>query len=144
MSDPSSSKLGAYQLPSLPGNGFYVPDFITQKQEEYILQEISKLPSTRWTVLSHRRLLSLPSQLTGTARDTLIATPMPAFLSKIILDKFRQLGLFSDSPHGAPNHCLVNEYQPGQGIMPHEDGPAYFPITATVSLASHTILNIYK
>jgi alkylated DNA repair protein alkB family protein 6 len=39
---------------------------------------------------------------------------------------------------------LINEYQPGQGIMPHEDGPAYFPITATVTLGSHTVLEIYK
>ena len=28
--------------------------------------------------------------------------------------------------------------------MPHEDGPAYHPITATVSLGSHTVLEIYK
>ena len=28
--------------------------------------------------------------------------------------------------------------------MPHTDGPAYHPITATVSLGSHTVLEIYK
>jgi len=108
-----------------------------------MLQEINKLPSTRWTVLSRRRLLSLPSQLTGTARDTLIGAPLPMFLSKIVLDRVAQMSLFKDSPHGAPNHCLVNEYQAGQGIMPHEDGPAYYPITATVSLAAHTVLEIF-
>ena len=51
--------------------------------------------------------------------------------------------LFTDSPHQRPNHVLVNEYPPGIGIAPHEDGPAYFPLVATVSLAGHTVLDIY-
>lgn len=42
------------------------------------------------------------------------------------------------------NHVLVNEYQPGQGIMPHEDGNAYAPVTVTVSLGSSTVLDIYE
>ena len=32
-----------------------------------------------------------------------------------------------------PNHVLVNEYLPGQGIMPHTDGPLFHPTIATVS-----------
>lgn len=28
--------------------------------------------------------------------------------------------------------------------MPHEDGPAYSPITATISLGGHTVLEIFK
>ena len=31
-----------------------------------------------------------------------------------------------------PNHVLVNEYLPGQGIMPHTDGPLFHPTIATV------------
>ena len=38
---------------------------------------------------------------------------------------------------------LVNEYQPGQGIFPHEDGPAYHPVVVTVSLGSSIVLNLY-
>lgn len=35
---------------------------------------------------------------------------------------------------------LVNEYQPGQGIMPHSDGPLFHPIISTISCGSHTVL----
>lgn len=147
MSSPNPSPdrvdLESYQIPSLEG-GLYISEFITKEQEEYIVNEINKLPDSRWTVLTHRRLLSLPSPLTGTVRDKLIDAPLPSFLTKVILDKMKELQVFADSPHSTPNHCLVNRYQPGQGIMPHEDGPAYFPITATVSLRSHTVLDIYK
>lgn len=38
---------------------------------------------------------------------------------------------------------LINEYQPNQGIMPHEDGAAYQPIVATVSLGAPIVLDIY-
>ena len=38
---------------------------------------------------------------------------------------------------------LINEYSPGQGIFPHEDGPAYHPVVATISLGSHVVLDIY-
>lgn len=54
------------------------------------------------------------------------------------------LGIWDNTPHGAPNHVLVNEYQPGEGIMPHEDGPAYYPMVATVSLGAPIVLDVFK
>ena len=51
--------------------------------------------------------------------------------------------IFHNSPHRAPNHCLVNEYTPGQGIMPHEDGGAYYPVVCTITLGSHGVLDLY-
>lgn len=136
--------LERFRIPGLPDKSFYIPNLITEAEEEYVLQEISRLPRSKWTVLTHRRLLSLPSQLTGQAKDTLLASQLPAFLTRNIDYRIRNLEIFAGSPHQEPNHCLVNEYEPGQGIMPHTDGPAYFPVTATVSLASHTVLEIYE
>ena len=37
---------------------------------------------------------------------------------------------------------LVNEYTAGQGIFPHEDGSAYHPVVATVSIGSATVLDV--
>ncbi|KIY00240.1 uncharacterized protein Z520_03925 [Fonsecaea multimorphosa CBS 102226] len=130
-------------IEGLPSSCYYVPSFITLSEEQQILDNIHKLPESKWTVLTHRRLLSLPSTLTGSARDTLLAAPMPAYLDAIVT-RLQQGGYFENSTHKAPNHVLINEYKPGEGIMPHEDGPAYDPITATVSLGGHTVLEIYK
>lgn len=58
-----------------------------------------------------------------------------------IVSRFDELGVFKGSPHGV-NHCLINEYLPGQGIMPHEDGAAYYPVVATVSLGSSLVLTV--
>jgi alkylated DNA repair protein alkB family protein 6 len=42
-----------------------------------------------------------------------------------------------------PNHVLINEYLPGQGIMPHKDGAAYYPVVCTVSLGASICLDVY-
>ena len=38
---------------------------------------------------------------------------------------------------------LINEYHPGEGILPHEDGAAYHPIVATVSLGAPIVFDIH-
>lgn len=99
-------------------------------------------PRQRWTQLSHRRLQTWPSALTKS--NTLLASQLPAWLRDPMIEPgFNKLGIFNDSPHRGPNHVLVNEYLPGQGIMPHEDGAAYYPIVATVSLGAPIVLNLY-
>lgn len=42
------------------------------------------------------------------------------------------------------NHVLVNEYLPGQGIMPHTDGPLFHPVICTISCGSHTVLQFHE
>ncbi|PLB41976.1 uncharacterized protein BDW47DRAFT_98900 [Aspergillus candidus] len=134
--------LDAARVKTLPDEAFYIADFISEDEEASLLQKINSVPRPRWTHLSHRRLQTWPSALTKT--NTLIAAPLPAWLvSPIIRPRFDELGLFRDAPHGGPNHILINEYRPGQGIMPHEDGPAYHPLVATVSLGSATVLDLY-
>lgn len=144
ISSPTPPWLEAYLLPTLPSSVYYIPSFLPLPDCDALLTTIRSIPAHRWTKLANRRLLSLPSPLTGKARDTLLlSAPLPAYLTEGILPGLGELGIFKDSSHGAPNHVLVNEYLPAQGIMSHEDGPAYHPVTATVSLGSPTVLDIY-
>lgn len=101
---------------------------------------LQQIPAHRWTTLAHRRLQAIPTQLT--ANNTLLASALPDWLLRPAVQRIEALGFFRGSPHGI-NHCLVNEYLPGQGIMPHEDGAAYHPVVATVSLGSTLVLDVY-
>ncbi|KAL9039118.1 MAG: hypothetical protein Q9180_002723, partial [Flavoplaca navasiana] len=93
--------------------------------------------------------------------NTLLAAPLPTWLSDPIVPRLLSIPLraspaandersnaeksvFGNAPHGAPNHCLINEYMPGQGIHPHEDGMAYHPVVATVSLGAPIVLDVYR
>jgi len=67
--------------------------------------------------------------------------PLPPPLEEMANELVKQ-GIFpSSSP---PNHVLLNEYQPGQGILPHTDGPLYKDCTATLSLTSDVVIEFTK
>lgn len=65
---------------------------------------------------------------------------VPLWLSALTGKIYQDVRLFP-SPI---NHVLVNEYLPGQGIMPHQDGPAYFPVVAIISLGSPAVMRFFS
>ena len=92
---------------------------------------------------------------------------VPSWLTRITDRICQWTGLFPS----AINHVLINEYHPNQGIMvcnrqtsvcflcfhikhrplltnnefcafqPHQDGPAYYPVVAIISLASPVVID---
>ncbi|UPX12695.1 uncharacterized protein EKO05_0003234 [Ascochyta rabiei] len=129
--------LQAFRIAGLPPDFYYIPNFISVEEEASILQ---KIPAQRWITLTHRRLQAHPSTLTK--YNTLLASPLPAYLANPVIPRFKDLGIFDHTPHQQPNHVLINEYKPGEGIMPHEDGKAYASVVATVSLGGAVCLSI--
>ncbi|KAG9478232.1 hypothetical protein GDO78_013303 [Eleutherodactylus coqui] len=95
----------------------------------------------------------------------MVPEKLPSWL-QTYTNKISSLELFGGN---CANHVLVNEYNPGEGIMvseryteyidvitghivahcsvfilqPHEDGPLYYPTVTTISLGSHTLLDFY-
>lgn len=127
------------------GDVFYVPEFVSESEEEYLLRKIYESPQVTWKTLRNRRLQTYGGIISGASR-VLIPTPIPDFLTRYpdILTRLEDTGVFQGSKHGRPNHVLLNEYNSGQGIMPHEDGPSYFPAVGTISLGSHTVVDYYR
>ncbi|KAG2130350.1 hypothetical protein DEU56DRAFT_467077 [Suillus clintonianus] len=123
---------------------YYIPNFISEDEERYLLRKIEDSPKQKWKTLNNRRL-----QLWGgevLQKNILFRQDLPAFLNDFpdVLGRLRSLGAFNQSPHKGPNHVILNEYYPGQGIMPHADGPSYHPVVATISLGSHAIFHYYQ
>lgn len=132
-----SEDLQKYIVTSAPPVAYYIPNFVTEDEESYLLQQVYKSPRTKWTQLSARRLQNwggLPHP------KGMIAETIPEWL-QTYCEKISSLGAFSGK---TANHVLVNEYKPGEGIMPHEDGPLYHPTVTTISLGSHTLLDFYN
>ncbi|KDN39242.1 hypothetical protein K437DRAFT_296151 [Tilletiaria anomala UBC 951] len=149
---PESSQPGpSAQPPSNSLDGFfYIPNFISDEEERYLMDKVATAPLPKWKTLQNRsgRELGRLQYWGGQVqRETLIPEPLPSFLTTYppLIQRIKETTpAFASSKHGEPNHCLVNEYLPGQGIMPHEDGRAYFPCVATISLGSHTLLDMYR
>ncbi|KAM0894216.1 hypothetical protein ACQ4PT_024622 [Festuca glaucescens] len=122
-----------YAIGSIP-TVLYVPDFISQTEQSQLLHHIYQAPVPKWKTLKNRRLQNWG----GVVHEKgLLQQALPPWLTKIT-DKICQwTGLFPS----AINHVLINEYHPNQGIMPHQDGPAYFPVVAIISLASPVVID---
>ncbi|XP_075262287.1 putative RNA/DNA demethylase ALKBH6 [Convolutriloba macropyga] len=73
----------------------------------------------------------------------MIQDEIPKWLQKCIDRVFTATSLVFPNDK-KPNHVLVNEYEARQGIMPHLDGPLYYPVIATISLQSSVLLDLYS
>lgn len=150
VNDMELSSLGTPSEPSLPTDRFlikkaprtirYVPNFITAEEEAYYMRKISNAPAPKWSRLSNRRVLNYGGIV---GQHKLIQdNDMPRWLISAIDKIARVPDAFP--AENRPNHVLINEYQPGQGILAHTDGPAYYKLVSTISLGGDALLDYYK
>ncbi|XP_047647657.1 alpha-ketoglutarate-dependent dioxygenase alkB homolog 6 isoform X6 [Phacochoerus africanus] len=103
--------LEPYRVEQAPPVIYYVPDFISKEEEEYLLRQVFNAPKPKWTQLSGRKLQNwggLPHP------RGMVPERLPPWLQRYV-DKVSDLSLFGGLP---ANHVLVNQYLPGEGIMP--------------------------
>lgn len=124
----SGSTVG--HLPTL----MYYPNFLTEAEEKQLLDSIYQAPVSKWKKLMNRRLQNWG----GVVHEKgLISQDLPPWLTTITQRIYEDSGILP----AVPNHVLINEYLPDQGIMPHQDGPAYFPAAAILSLGSPVVMD---
>ena len=139
--------------PQMIDSVYYSRNFLSTDQSNEILSWLGSIPSMscigphpikplteryesmqhngKWTRLKHaRRKVALFD-------GTLPSCNLPPILQRLS-NTLVSIGAFPKSH--PPNHVLINEYQPGEGIMPHTDGPAYESRTATISLGGSDVI----
>lgn len=121
----------------IPPTAYYISEFVSQVEEKSILSNIYSSPKPKWTQLSNRRLQNWGGVPHAKG---MIAETIPRWLSHY-LDRIHNLNVMDSKK---PNHILVNEYLPLQGIMPHLDGSLFFPTITTLSVGSHTVLKFLE
>jgi len=109
-----------------------IPDYkqqINQNNKPSTEREESIQHNGKWTKLKHaKRKVAL--------FDGMIAH-LPPILQRLV-HTLVDVGAFPSCE--PPNHVLINEYNPGEGILPHTDGPAYYSRTATISLGGCDVI----
>jgi alkylated DNA repair protein alkB family protein 6 len=115
-----------------PESVWHVPNWVSEEEEEELLRCADLSPEDRWTVLRGRRLQNLGG-LPRPLPEGMAPEALPGWVSSVC-DALVRGGVFS--AEAPPNHVLLNEYQPGQGIDAHRDGPLYEPRVAILSLGS--------
>ena len=120
------------------GDLVYRPGFVDEATAAQLLRAVSDVPRSRWRAVSGRRLQNWGGQV---EHGRLVPEPLPGWL-RALLSHVRV-----EFPRAFPtelNHVLVNAYSPGQGILPHEDGPNYQPHVAILSLGGSAVLRFHE
>lgn len=128
---------------------YYISNFITEEEEKQLMDNID---NHRWINLSNRRLQNHGG---NPNEKGMLVQDLPSFLKRFNEAKLHKLfdELLAKHPNQeevsklkqkTPNHVLVNEYFPNQGIMYHKDGPIYLDCVFIVSLLSSVVLRFKK
>lgn len=115
----------------------YVPEFITEAEERYLLQSIN---SESWLTDIKRRVQHYGYRYDYKARSidySMYLGELPLW-SKIIAERLVEMNYLDY----LPDQIIVNEYVPGQGIANHVDcEPCFTDTIITISLNSNCIMD---
>ncbi|KAI9272898.1 hypothetical protein BDA99DRAFT_278717 [Phascolomyces articulosus] len=118
-----------------------IQDFVTQEEETLMIETIDK---NQWCGLGispnpelKRRTQQYGHLFSYRYRKVLEELgPLPEFSGQVV-----QRIMEHELMPNTPNHLLVNEYNLGQGIMPHTDAPTLFgPAILSLSLLSACVM----
>ena len=157
---PPSPLSASHRVQSSVAVCYYVSQWCSEEAESDLLRCCVACPPSHWVQLKGRSLQCWGNTEHAPAGQSMAAAAtsgMPAWLNAVVA-RVQQSGLFagaaastaSESPPSlppqcpSPDHVLINRYEAGQGIFAHRDGPAYEPLVAILSLASHTVMHFYR
>ena len=104
-----------------------VPDLITEAEETRVLERIAAAP---WMRDIGRRVQHYGYRYDY--RGSQPPTPTTALPRWAVVIGERLKAWFAGN--AVPTQCIVNEYEPGQGIGMHSDSPNFGPVVASLSL----------
>jgi alkylated DNA repair dioxygenase AlkB len=110
-------------------------DYITRAEEKELLQEVE---AGKWDSEWKRRVQRYGIGY-GSREGRVVSAFFPEWLVPIAGKVAEDAGF-----ERFPDNCVINEYQPGQGIAPHKDYSSFGPRVACVSLGSGVLLDFYS
>jgi alkylated DNA repair protein alkB family protein 6 len=124
--DSARKSYGIARVLDAPDRVAIIQEFVTPQEEMDIVSAICK---GNWQRLRHRR-----AQMLGGDPGSGEIRTLPKYLEQVI-----DLVAHFFPADCRPNHVLINEYLPEQFIMPHKDGPLYYPFVAILSLDADSV-----
>ena len=109
-----------------PNELFYIPNLISEEEESFLLRAVEM--GDPWVQLKTRRLKCFDEDVA------------PHSWLSLLIESLVSKGVW-DNPNEPPNHVLINDYLPGEGIMHHTDGPLYRDYVVILSLGSSAMMS---
>ncbi|KEG09203.1 alkylated DNA repair protein alkB like protein 6 [Trypanosoma grayi] len=137
---PYHMSLDQYRVGSVP-DIYYIPNYISEEEEEQILDLVRDTPNELKTHLTKRTAQEWGCTMCDVCNKSFVADRnMPPWVDACN-DMLLHDGIFT--PSTFPNSVRVHEYSVGEGIAAHCDGPIYFPVVSVLSLSSPCVMFFY-
>ncbi|RNF07609.1 alkylated DNA repair protein alkB like protein 6 [Trypanosoma conorhini] len=137
---PHHLSLEPYHVGDVPGL-HYIPNYISEDEEQQILQLVKDTPKELKTQLEKRTVQEWGCTMCEECNKSFVADRnMPPWVDACN-DMLLHDGIFT--PSTFPNSVRVHEYQVGEGIGAHCDGPIYVPLVSVLSLNSPCVMFFY-
>lgn len=114
-----------------PPQLLFAQEVLSEEEEKALISCIVEAPGICWRNLKHRRL----QMWGGYPEEKMVRLGVPLWIEQVF-------EMCRDCVAG--NHVLVNEYEAGQGILPHQDGSLYSGVVCIVSLGSSAMLRFSR
>ena len=112
----------------------YIPDYITEAQQAYVIEEIDKHP---WSTELKRRVQHYGYKYDYTYKNINESMKVEGLTPWMLFYASKLTNFFSIPP----DQAIVNEYTPGQGIARHIDcRPCFQNTIASLSLLSPCVM----
>ncbi|EPE07266.1 alkbh6 protein [Ophiostoma piceae UAMH 11346] len=136
------ASLDKVRVASLPSTAFYIADFITEEEEELILQKVEAAPKPRWKQLTHRRLQTWPSDL---IRDKLLDAPLPPWLVDPVITRLLSIPVqtSSNGSGSAENDDAIDDTAYGTAYDSHINKNKNIFSSSPHSRPNHVLINEY-
>lgn len=137
---PRHLDLSKYAVGNIP-HVYYIPDYVSAEEEQQMLKQVQVTPSELKKKLHKRTVQEWGCTMCDECEKSFISDAnMPQWVQQCT-DMLTYDGIFS--PSTFPNSVRIHEYEAGEGIGPHCDGPIYVPLVTVLSLASTSVMSFY-
>eukprot|EP00760_Papus_ankaliazontas_P020921 PhM_4_TR18610/c5_g1_i3/m.83787/K10768/ALKBH6; alkylated DNA repair protein alkB homolog 6 len=120
---------------------YYVPNWVSEAEEAEMLQVLQNTPDVAKSKLTKRVAQEWGCTMCDVCNLSFVSEGnMPPWCDQVG-DGLMHSGIFTPSIY--PNNVRIHEYNVGEGIGPHVDGPIYVPRVAIMSLASPCLMSFY-
>ncbi|ORC91319.1 alkylated DNA repair protein alkB like protein 6 [Trypanosoma theileri] len=119
----------------------YIPNYISEEEEKQMLEFVQNTPKELKSQLTKRTAQEWGCSMCEECNKSFVSDRnMPPWVERYT-DMLLHDGIYT--PSSFPNSVRIHEYQVGEGIAPHCDGPIYFPLVSVLSLNSPCVMFFY-
>jgi alkylated DNA repair protein alkB family protein 6 len=137
---PKHIDLSYYRVGSIP-HVYYIPNYVSQEEQQAMLLQLQATPDQLKTKMKKRVVQEWGCVMCDECKQSFVPDANLPPWTEQVNEMLLYDGVFT--PTTFPNNVRIHEYEVGDGIAPHCDGPIYVPRVAIVSLQSSCVMSFY-